>query len=176
MVMPLEIDFDAEMPKLTRAGGGAGRQATPWEQLLDPARSNPGRFGKLFEFSDRTNEDGSVTSAKVQASSRSVVIQARLHKTVPLERWRFTVRPTGDNTAGLWVAFTGVMTPDEYAEYEQRRSERAERIRAGREAGKAANNGNASTNEVSATDEAQTSAADKVRAARAKRLVKPEEE
>lgn len=154
----LDFDFDAEMPKSHRGGGG--RSAVKWEEILDPARSKVGKAGRISVFTD-TTKNGKLVTAQAQAQARIATISSRLRTVVPLEKWKFNTRKYEDGTVGLWVTFDGVMDEAEYKEVERKRQERSERIRAGK-------NGN-STNGSTATTAADppTSPAAKVAAARA---------
>lgn len=160
----LDINFDMTMPKSARrgGGGGAGRPAKPWEKLLNPARLNPGKAGFLGSFSSKEKEiDGKrvVVSGQSRATARATVIGNRLREMVPLEQWRFNTRKMGEGEVGLWVTYVKTFSPEEYAEFDLKRKERASKIKAGR-VKKAA--------QRSETPSEQT-AADKVRAARAVR-------
>ncbi len=160
MPTTLTFDFTAEMPPAPR-GRGAGRPSVEWERLLDPARKNPGKAGKIFEFTDRVREDDSVVTAQAQAQSRALIISNRLHAAVPLEEWKFNIRKLPDGKVGLWTTYVREMTVEQFAEYEKLRKERGEKIKAGREA-KAA----AKTVVSGNSDNSHESAAEKVKAAR----------
>lgn len=161
------IDFTAPMPARKGGGGaGTGRVAVEWEKRLGPARSNPGKGGKLTEFADKTvttatGETKTVTG-QAQATSKASAISARLRTAVPLEEWKFNTRPLNEDgsVVGLWVTFIRTMNAEQLAEFDKLRKERSDKIKATRAAnadGKAAE---------AETATATQSAAEKVKAAR----------
>lgn len=159
MSMELEFDFEAEMPASKRVG--AGRPATEWEKLLEPVRHRPGKPARAAVFTDQektVNGEVKLISANSQALARITSMSNRLRQVVPTELWKFNTRKYEDGSVGLWVTFTKVMTADEYAEYEKKRAERADRIRAGR--GKSKN-----------TETDLTSPAERIKAARASKNI-----
>lgn len=159
--MELTFTWEAEIPKSSRTS--VGRSATEWEKHLNPVRAS--KLNKpplVFKFWDKVDEDGKLIPAKSQAQSRVSSISARLRKVVPLEKWSFTVRtlPNTSECAGIWIKYDGVMTSDEYEEYETRRKQRGEKIRLGR---------------LPKTDETadSMSPADRIKAARKNKVAEP---
>lgn len=162
--MELTFDFTAEMPTITRSGGGgAGRPAVEWEKLLQPARDKQGKTGRVFVFNDK-EVNGKTVSAQMQAQGRVASVNARLRDVVPLEKWKFNIRKLSDTSVGVWVTFNGVMSDTEYAEYEKKRKERGDRIRAGRSKEK---------QDASPQPTASAEAIAKVKAARESKVVGP---
>lgn len=184
-VPDLDFNFDEAIPA-TRRGGGVGRPATEWEVALDPARKNPGKSAKIFEFGD-TTETGSLRTGQSKATAKSTVINARLRKVCPMEEWKFNTRKLPNGNVGLWVTFVRTMTPEQAKEYERKRQERADAIRAGRkrneEAQQAAQAANAQAaskhpSNIASGDSSAPSAsvtpAEKVAAARAAKVATPQ--
>lgn len=151
--MELTFDFTVEKPKSHRTG--VGREGEPWETHLDPLRQQPMNEARVFTFVDRVDEDGKLTKARSQAATRVAVIASRLRKKCPKEEWRFSVRELNEDgtEAGLWITFAGTMTDDEYKAYLQKRQERSEKIKAGR-------------NKTASGHEAKKSPAERVKEAR----------
>jgi hypothetical protein len=158
--MSLDIAFVEEaIPEAPPRTGGGARPAIAWESLLAPLKS-PEKSGKSFRAWDYEK--------KSAATSRRATVTNRLIAVVPSENWTVAVRAipkTDPERWGVYVQFNGTFTDEQVAAMAKARADRSAKIKASREATKAAAASLATNGEQRPAGAARTPDAAKVAAA-----------
>jgi hypothetical protein len=146
----------ADLPKITlikeaipsapKRAGGAGRTATPWEEVLQPVRDDStDKDGKPI-----LDAEGKPASYRIWtydtrngANGRVATVRDRLRNHAPELNYGFVVRtvPEGQDDQGRWgvyVSFLGTFTPKQQAENAAKHKAASDRVKRSQEAAEAA--------------------------------------